>query len=393
MVDLENSSDDSNSARIRAQEMRHRVWLQVALGAAVYATAILVLAIARTSWGSDWSRDSMSMVISMSFGDGMAVLGVLTGAIVAINLIVWQSIRGSTDPHAYAYAQLIEMPTLFVGQGAIFVGISTLIGFAPVTIDLPRMSTVLIACAAVLVLAIHTSEGLVDGVYLEQQVRRSLAGIRIEQLRNVLRRWPLLAGRQRTARSARVRYWLAITMVSGTPLLLALIVRAVLEGDFWSGAWHVVVGFALAMILTVGASSALATIVGCFVTREFGTALYLSFVTASSALVVVLGSLMGVVAEGVSSPMQAVVLASACVMFLLVLALPAAGLAHNGDSLLSGASLRSSVRNTVLKKIRRERQAASGIRTPSVRTSRAGIVARIRRWYLLATGVAPTADT
>lgn len=386
---VQGSSHDADAARVLSQQVLARAWAHVAIGVVVYLAVAIALWIGPTPWVTGARQIRMSVVISLDFSDGMAILGVLIGAIVAFNLLVWQSIRGASDPRAYGFAQLMELPAMLVGQAAVFVSISTLVGFAPNTIDLPRMTTTLIASLAVVVLAVHTSEGLSDGVHLQNEIRRSIADTKLERLGNVLSRWPLPASRPRSARRARIRWWLTLTAVSLFPLLVAVVWRASVDGDIAAGALRVAVALGVALVLSALVGIGVTTIAASFVMRDFGTALYLTFVLSASLMLVALGVLLGVVEKAAWSALEIATVCCVAYMFLIIIAVSIVSLTRRGGEGYFGVGPRWAVRNSVLREIGRQRRVGS---TPDDRHDlrRTRRFERFRSWFRAATGLPPT---
>lgn len=386
-------TDEAERAQEQAKLLRQRASVQIIIGTVTYMLAMAPLVTFQALRDTSSSVKPLKIVLSMDFGDAAAILGVLSGLIIAVNVIVWQSIRGNPDPRSYAYTQLMAVPAYFVGQAAIFVAISTVIGYAPHEIDLPRLSTVLIACAAVVAISIHTSDGLDNGVNLAREIRVKVLENQVAQLENVLLRWSLPGGAPSSLFKAVARDLAKCAVLSTTPLLVFIAVRGIVSGVVAKTGLQILVVVAVWALIALIFGALLTLGVRYFVTRSFGWALSYALLLMLFTSTLMTGVVLVMLASG--HPSAAQIVGGICFVSVpvLVLGLSTAGLIRADSGFLPGTSLRWVVRNGVERELRSRQRFLGTEPSPPEGTQPGCVRAALRKvanWYRAATGLTPT---
>jgi hypothetical protein len=191
------TAPDPIQVREHAQAIQRRIGETVVIGVAVYAGVCAIVAL--MNWEMSWSSGirPWRVGITMSFTDAAAILGVLGGLVVAVNIIVWGwHTTGRSDPRVYAHAQTMARVALAVGQASVFVGIALVLSYAAVEFDVPRLTSGVIAVGVIVMISVHTAEGLNDGSNLERQVYREGMRADAARLGRVVRRWHVVSGNE-----------------------------------------------------------------------------------------------------------------------------------------------------------------------------------------------------
>jgi hypothetical protein len=379
------SAPDPVQVREHVQAIQGRIAETVGLGAGVYLVVCGVLAF--VSWEATWGGSSQPwrVGITINFGDAAAILGVLGGLVVAINIIVWGwHATGRSDPRVYAHAQAMARAAVAVGQGAIFVGIGLVLSYSAAEFDVPRLSSGLIAVALIVMISVHTAEGLNDGTNLEWQIYR--AGVRADAARlgRVLDRWNVLGSNENRIIIRVVRDNGISAVLLAIPVIAVLFVRGENGRLFDISMIECIAACLAALALTVCAFVIVVGTARSFVVKDFfSMAQYVmvgAFVYLTGALSVLS------VALGEQTVLWQILLGLA-LLFLLggALARPISGLRRTHDHWLFGHSarlvVRRSVRMQLVRKLRVLGEPAPGRPTP-----RLGRRQKVIDWYHSATG-------
>ncbi|WP_139279861.1 hypothetical protein [Rhodococcoides yunnanense] len=389
---MSTNSIDGEQAREHARSLKNDALMQVGIAAGVYVFLLIALLPLRLADDPAPGFEPWVVVVSMDFADAAAILGVLTGAIVAINLIVWQSIRGNPDLRAYAYGRLMELPAFLIGQAGVFVAISTMIGYAPTGFDLPRMATILISCVAVVAISVHTVEGLDSGRSLQREVRAGGINGDIWQLENVLRRWPLRHGSQCSVRKAVIKDLCISTAWSATIFAGAVLICAALKNHVWVGFVYSIVGVAVSLVLSIVFGAAVVYLVQGFVTRNPGVVLYVGMLFLVFTMLLIPLAILAMESMQNGPVPRAVQVALLIVVPVSIFLMAVAAVWRQGPVWLPGGGIQAMVRNGVERKLcrlRRYESEAAGNSQPRPSPRSGGWLERVSNWYREVTGATP----
>lgn len=362
-------------------DLRRRFVWSVVAGLLTYA--ILAVSSAALSW-SKAHESAPVMLIPLTIGrsDGAAILAVLAGLVVALNVAVWTS-RTTNGPASFIHArsQLLSEAGLAVSSASLLVGAAVLFQDAPRIMDFAGRLPLAIGAVVIALLATDASFAL----DLDKDIEEAVATERREREATVLR---AAAGRLDDGPDERKqkRRWLdgvSVAAASAAPLIAWIGVFGVEHDSLWARVWYCVLAFLLTCL-----STAVALYVAYGAAWSFMHRKHSMLLVAVSTGLIWYSSMAVVVIATANRPDRSLAAsiglpATVSIAVLGPFALIAAGLLWK-DSVLPGRTARQSLRTSLIERATLLEKINSGDSTANNSTERFG---RIRRWYRLVTGL------